>query len=416
MNSKIAVYMYNLELVKRFNRFGHPSGNRQSYAIHGYNSLAISSVISHKHNMLEKENPVNIERIYGKLIFGSLHPTFFGDVPKSIQEQYPDLAKAFKVAKKANGENLVLEFSQTYRDIFSDYLLGTYDGTIESEVVRQSENFSVLMKCEEELKAVSNRYFKKLKQTVKEYVQNGGILLISDEIKEELQEEEYENFEQKTFFDIYLDTVKSIMNSPLESVKWYFSEVYFTPFTLIINNMKEVYRWNNVDINDTDSQHSFYVAMWSFILGLIERLDYNQNVQIDQLVSKSIFHDIHESLTSDILSYIKRINKKVKELIDIMEDDKNHLILCLLPVELQDTFKSYICDAKSNDIEGELVHVADKIDAAIKALREMKRRNSTYFQESYDNCIRDVMDKARKYNSVKDFFTYMIHEFHVAKE
>lgn len=413
MNKKIGVYLYALADVKRFNRFYHPSGRRQDYATHGYNSLAISSVIGYQYNVNHPHAKINMERVYGKLIFGSLHPSFFGDVPKSIQHQYPDLFNSFAMARQINGEQVVVNFSDKYRTQFYDYIVESKENSLEGEIVKQAENISVLMKCEEELKSRSNRYLKKLKNIIREHVQEDKPLIISEEIQEELCEERYDNFEQNEFYDIYLDTVRSILSSKIDEVIWFFKNVYFTPFTLIIKNMQEVLRWNNKDCkSDTDSQHSFYVAMWSFILGLIERTEYNKQVDISTIVSKAIFHDIHESLTSDLLSYVKRINPEIKSLVDIMENDKNGLILKLTPESLQDIFYSFICDPKSNDNEGHILHIADKIDAMIKSLYELKNRpNDSYFLESYDKSMREIMGFANDYLSIKDFCTFMLHEF-----
>jgi 5'-deoxynucleotidase YfbR-like HD superfamily hydrolase len=421
VNRKIAVYLYTLREVKRFNKFRHPSKRRQNYATHGFNTLAISSVISHKYNLNHPNQPVDLERMYGKIIFGSLHPTFFGDVPKSIQDQYPDLAEAFKLAKQANGEKLILDFSEIYREQFTNYIVNTKDDTAEGEIVKQSENFSVLMKCEEELQSVSNKYFKKLKNMIKDKLVNGETLNILNDlpsdILEELADESYDEYHHKSFLDIYFDTIKSIVNSNLPEIQWYFKEVYFTPYTKVIDTFQEVLRWNNIRCTeDTDSEHSFYVAMWCFILGLIQRVEYKEEVNIGSMVSKAIFHDIHESITSDILSYVKRINSHVKSLIDKMENDKNYVILGLLPEELQPIFEEYICNAKSDNIEGHLVHISDKVDSMIKSLKEMKRQQSSYFHDTYDKDMRFLMSEANEYHSIKDFCTFMLHEFHIAKE
>lgn len=410
MNSKIAVYLYNLSNVYRFNGFGHPSNKRQDYVTHSYNSLAISTMIGHK---VRLNNTINLEKVYGKIIFGSLHPIFFGDIPKALGKNNPDLSFAFTEAKTLYSKKLSLEFSTKYRDIFQSYLVKTNNTSVEEEVAKQSENFSVLMKCETELRAISNQTLKKLKKDVHQHILNGEKVYPSKEVKDVFGDEEFEDIQFNNFLEVYFDTINSIRESFLPEVDWYFKEVYFSPFTKLIDNMQDVFRWGNQEgEEDHDGQHSFYVSMWSFLLGLSERLEYNQDISIERLIGKAVFHDMHETITSDIITMIKRVNPTIEGMINEVEDTTNYLILSIIPKELQHIFEDYICNPKSSDIEGDITHIADKIEAAIKSLREVKNNNRKYLK-GYDSSVKVIIEQAHKYNSVKDFFTYTLHEFYI---
>ena len=100
------------------------------------------------------------------------------------------------------------------------------------------------------------------------------------------------------------------------------------------------------------------------------------------MAAKIICHDVPEIETGDIRGPVKHSTKELKEAFAKIEEDEAKKMVKLLPTEIRNVFADYLVDAKSEDEEGHMVEISDKVEAFIKTTLEM-RDNQFEYEQTY---------------------------------
>ena len=181
----------------------------------------------------------------------------------------------------------------------------------------------------------------------------------------------------------------------------------------VLNGCSNIYRWEGKQklIRKNDSEHTFGVSVIADGLARLEQEKFGNIVDVTSVLRKSIFHDVLEIETGDIISGVKKQTPAMKKALDEVELKlyKENLEP-IIPKNWRNDYSGYLLNPKDNKktIEGKIVAVADNIDALNECIQEVKLGNSTFkpYLEEIANAILDIdLDSGRyfiKY-SLQDF-------------
>lgn len=154
--------------------------------------------------------------------------------------------------------------------------------------------------------------------------------------------------------------------------------------------LKEIKRCNNFPVNTSEdvAQHSYYVTLIAMILAdeyNTWMADYEfsgnkekensvniQYVKIEQLLRKSLVHDLEEVFTSDIPWNIKHMNEEVHQSISAAINQRLDKAY-----EKCKTMELYLSLGKhcKDGFEGQFVEIADTLELAIYTWEEISKGN-----------------------------------------
>ena len=116
------------------------------------------------------------------------------------------------------------------------------------------------------------------------------------------------------------------------------------------------------------SQHSFEVFVIGITLAEWEKRKFGNKINWEKLSKSLGFHDLAESITGDILPYLKNIDR---ELFDQVERELVEARLIPdLPESWRQEYTEYILNPKDDSLEGKIVAAADKL-AVVEELTKM---------------------------------------------
>lgn len=159
----------------------------------------------------------------------------------------------------------------------------------------------------------------------------------------------------------------------------------------IIIKLTHLNRWNKIhrNINSSVSAHSYYVMFTAYILSLSEKVD---DELLFKIITASLFHDLPEAFTGDVISPTKRKVKKLDNIISKIEKDyvlswasKNsqldNIIKDIIPFVIN-PFK---------DEYGQFVRTADLLAAIIECSNEIVTGNSNEnFRKAFFGMKREI--------------------------
>lgn len=210
------------------------------------------------------------------------------------------------------------------------------------------------------------------------------------------------------FFRVTFDILKNkLAKCELESVKMMLASIDLKNdlyhFMNKIMNYSTIERWmsrkNNVV--DDDTIHSYTATGLGIYFSQFEKMKNESKIDIARMAAKVICHDIPEIETGDIRGPVKHSSESLKKAFAKIEEDEAEKLVNLLPKEIRKVFKDYLVDAKSEDVEGEMVEIVDKVEAFLKTTLEM-RDNEFEYQCTY-NVQKEKLNKKFKEDCVIHF-------------
>lgn len=149
-------------------------------------------------------------------------------------------------------------------------------------------------------------------------------------------------------------------------------------FLAFISRMKYINRWSLMrnTIPENIQEHSLHVAMIAHILAIIKNLYFEGNVNPDRIAVIGMYHDCNETITGDMPTPIKYMNKDIQQAYKNIEEVAIKKLLSMLPGEMQDIFTGILHPAE--DDSWKLVKAADRISAYIKCIEEEKSGNREF--------------------------------------
>ncbi|XEC93342.1 YfbR-like 5'-deoxynucleotidase [Paenibacillus tarimensis] len=369
-NGQFTRTIIQMQYVPRWSE--HAPRYRDNAASHSFRCAAIAVIIG----LIEQQlfgRQVDQLTLLAKALLHDLNETVTGSI-KHVTKQAAFVSEHIRTFEKEVNEELVTYLSKSLRPYFYEYIVNAEDDSDTGRLVAAIDNFDAMLFCHREAQHGSNPYF----------------------------HQQYKKLH------------KMIHQTGLPSIKWLVQQfdqrggVY--EFLGHLLNLDNIDRWNgNFNlIPDNDATHSFRVAALSLFNGLLERERFGRSeLRVGRLLAKAILHDVGESLTGDVKGPFKHSEPGVKKAFERYEKEIARQMVRHLPESFHEEMADYMVDCKDDTYEGELVDVADKLDALIKANLEM--RNNPHYAETYYGQLTTIQ---RKYEhpSVIFFLAYILHD------
>jgi len=152
-------------------------------------------------------------------------------------------------------------------------------------------------------------------------------------------------------------------------------------YFLTIKNLKYLRRWNRINriISTNVLGHTFVVSFLAIILSLqslrSEDKFNNSENPLYEVVLRSLFHDVPESLTGDIITPVKkRINQEMNDILNKVEADLKESFIKSAPTGVKEDIENYdllteISNEKIYSVES-MVKDCDRLSAVLECLYE----------------------------------------------
>lgn len=173
-----------------------------------------------------------------------------------------------------------------------------------------------------------------------------------------------------------------------------------------INRMSHVFRFSSIPVNRRENvaEHSWYVSMYAFFIAKdyeerwngedpIPRVDYGK------LLSRALLHDLDESHTGDFLRIVKYGHPDLKRALD----EVSVSMINKMQEELGVEFTEPWAQAKADDLEGEIIEIADLLRVVSYVVEEISSGNKHIIHIlnealGYFEAIQLEKDKTFEYN------------------
>jgi putative hydrolase of HD superfamily len=174
-------------------------------------------------------------------------------------------------------------------------------------------------------------------------------------------------------------------------------------YLLTVRKLNNMGRWSTDFMHQrtTVSEHSFFVAQVGQMLALIEEQNGNR-VNWEILFKKLLNHDVAEAITGDIISTVKHKNPQMREMLNLLEREiTEENLLENMEQPYRDIYRNILFDGKDETLEGKILDSADRIDAIMECIGEVRLNNFYPFVQKY----RTILDSLKKSDlkSVKIF-------------
>lgn len=158
-------------------------------------------------------------------------------------------------------------------------------------------------------------------------------------------------------------------------------------FFSTISRLRWIQRWSlkRNTLKENVMEHSWEVGVIAHLLGCINNNLFEGSVNPDRLSTLALYHDCAEAITGDLPTPIKYYSNDIERAYRAIEKDAENSIVSMLPRELQDSMRPFICGGSEvSEIERKLLKAADNLSAYIKAKAELANGNPEYIKTVND--------------------------------
>ena len=162
-------------------------------------------------------------------------------------------------------------------------------------------------------------------------------------------------------------------------------------FYAYMDRMKYIKRWQLMRSvrEENIMEHSQSVAMLAHALAVIKNERFGGKVDVLKTVLYALYHETSEVLTGDLPTPIKYYNPEINAAYKGIEAVACDKMLSMLPPELRTAYEPIVREDGS-ELERKLVKAADKLDALIKCIEEVKCGNKEFVKAK--KSIRAALD------------------------
>ena len=150
-------------------------------------------------------------------------------------------------------------------------------------------------------------------------------------------------------------------------------------FFAFLNRMKYIKRWSLMRSvrEENIMEHSQQVAVIAHALALINNKIFGGDINVNEVVLLSQYHEVGEVITGDLPTPIKYFNPEIKSAYKDLEKNACEKLLNMLPENLRPEYEKYIVPNEDSP-EYRLVKCADRLSAYLKCVEEVKAGNSEF--------------------------------------
>jgi len=343
-NSRFVSAIIGMQYVSRWKEFS--PRYKDNAASHSFRCASVAVLAGIAEEQLFG-NPVNKLQLTARALLHDLNETVTGSI-KYVTKKDRHVAGHIQTLEAEVSKDIVSRLSKSLQPRFYDYIVDAEDDTYIGQLVRGIDSFDAMLFCKREYERDSSALFK----------------------------EKYEELRA------------DLLQSPCRSIKWLLEQseqdAGIRQYLDHILNLDLIERWGGSFnlVPDNDATHSFRVAAMSLFNGLLEaeRFD-RKDIDLYRLLGKSLLHDVVEGVSGDVASPIKKSSPAIRQAFEQYEKEVAKEMVAQLPAFLHQELTDFLVDAKDESYEGELVDIADKIDALIKSNLEM--RNNPHYGDKY---------------------------------
>lgn len=150
------------------------------------------------------------------------------------------------------------------------------------------------------------------------------------------------------------------------------------PFFAYLSRMRYINRWGLMrnTVQENIQEHSHMVAVLAHALAVIRRDVLGGEADPGLAAAAALYHDAPEILTGDLPTPIKYYNPDLRSAYQTVEDAAARQLLDLLPTELREDYVPLL--AGTDPELAAVVKAADKLDAYLKCVKELKAGNTEF--------------------------------------
>lgn len=354
--------------AEHFSRFKDESASH-SWRVGVYSLLA---------GLIEKEKfgkVIDLEQIVCSAVYHDINETQIGPMKHRTKKE-EGVEGLIRQLEHEENLKIVSYLSTSLQPAFHKFIVeAENEETLEGKVVKGIDTFDAMLFCHREIKDGSKSEF--FKETFEE--------LASKMRKHELHSIRYmmEEFDKKGSFYNFMYEV--LMLDQVERWKGRFNT-----------------------IKDQDGSHGFRASAIGIFFSVLETVKFGTDIDIFRVVGKILCHDIPEIRTGDVIGPVKHSTPEMKKAFEEYERKVSMDMVNQLPEFLHSHFIDFMVNPKSEDYEGEIVSICDKVDALIKSNME-RRINYKEYELSYRQQLKNIQ---QKYDNpcVVFFLAYILHD------
>ncbi|GBG11448.1 hypothetical protein PAT3040_06266 [Paenibacillus agaridevorans] len=343
-NSSFTNAIIQMQYVSRWKEFS--PRYKDNAASHSFRCASIAIMAG----IIEERvfgNPLNKLQLAARALLHDLNETVTGSI-KYVTKKDAHVADHIRKLETEVSKEIVSYLSRSLQPHFYDYIVDAEDESYIGRLVQAVDSFDAMLFCMREYELDANPYFAS----------------------------KYEQLRAE------------LAASSCPSIVWLLqaldTDAGVRQFLDHILNLDLIERWGGSFnlIPDNDATHSFRVAAMSLFNGLLETERFGRpGIDLYKLLGKSVMHDIVEGVSGDVASPIKKSSSVIREAFERYEQEVARKMVEQLPSFFHDEMMDFLVNAKDDTYEGELVDIADKLDALIKSNLEM--RNNPHYGEKY---------------------------------
>ncbi|MCU6710454.1 HD domain-containing protein [Paenibacillus sp. J5C_2022] len=369
-NSRFTSAIIGMQYVSRWNEYC--PRYKDNAASHSFRCASIAILIG----IIEENvcgNELDKLDLIGRALLHDLNETVTGSI-KHVTKKEATLVGHIRRLENEVSRDIVSRLSRSLRPHFTQFIVHAEDDSYIGGLVKAIDSFDAMLFCMREHQLDGNPYFRT----------------------------KYESLRTELAASAY-SSIRWLLQASEdnEGVRQFLDHIL---------NLDLIERWGGSFnlIPDNDATHSFRVAAMSLFNGLLEKERFGrETIDLYRLLGKAILHDIVEGVSGDVASPIKKSSAIVQEAFKQYEEQVAQQIVSALPDMFHPQLTDFIVHAKDDTYEGELVDIADKIDALIKSNLEM--RNNPHYAEKY---YQQLLHIQHHYENpcVIFFLAYILHD------
>ena len=361
-------------------------------------------------------------------------------IHQTINDKYTIIDKAMivtylfvKIIEDRNEKN------QEVTEVLSNYLLKqsiySETGNLEFEIADKSKiklYHDILNKLILEKFEYKNRLMKKLKYNYKDIELNkySELLVFLEDIAEFTIFQKMILRGNQECVSIFEITKNKIINQVIESDDYFykekkeivrliidgkFNESQYGNLVYVVLNLKDVYRYSQITTQLPDSVlfHQYMVATMSLLIAEYSNRELGENIDVYDILVKSMFHDFAEYKGTEIITQFKNYNDiTIKMFAEIEENDER---------ELEGKIGTNLYNIIVNFTQGAggyIVEAIDKLTSIMKLWIEVRYFHNYTFVKTVNSIYQDRFKRFLKINNVdgiknKSFYLDFIREYYV---
>lgn len=369
-NGKFTGTLIRMQYVPRWSEFAPRF--EDNAASHSFRCAALAVLVG----IIEEKllgSPIDRLQLLARSLWSDLNNTGTGSI-KHVTKKDSIVAGHIAALEQEISKEIVSYLSRSLQPFAYDYIVNSQDDSYVGRLVNAIDSFDALIYCRREAEYDSNPFFKAK----------------------------------------HRELLDKMAATELPSIKWlvdeYNKQEEIYEFLWHILNLDTIKRWNGSFnlVPDNDATHSFRAASLALFNGLLERERFGvRGFDLFRLVGKAVLHDLPEIVSGDVVSSFKHTSPGISQAFERYERETAASIIGKLPAFFHDDLMDLLVDSKSSDYEGEMVDIADKLDALIKANLEM--RNNPHYAETYYQQLIKIQHRFEN-PCVIFFLAYILHD------